>query len=494
MSTTFQPYKLLEGELMAYFGLPSEQAGAAALSLSAFVNYTSQIELEDWQRVMAARLEKLAYQTGQRLLLHGPPQFGKSIIVSQRFPSWILGRDPKHRVRLACYNQTHATRFSKVNLEIMRSPEYLAAFPNPETRVPAVCLADEWSTGARARLNDAQPSFVALGLGSGFTGLGADTLIVDDPYKNREEAFSSIINEGIWGWWREVVVPRLNTDSNVVVMFHRWKTDDLAGKLLEQGGWEHLRFAAIGDGVDDPMEREVGFPLSTRYPVEYLRQVELTQGSAAFASLYQGVPVAREGNMFKWSWFEPNNIVEALPTEGLTFIRYWDKAFTEGGGAYTAGVLMAKHRSGAYYVIDVVRGQWESGSRDAEILRTAQEDSRRCRGVKQWIEQEPGSTGRDSCAVLIQKLAGYSVEADKVTGSKEERADPLASQAQAGNIKILRAPWLRTFLEELTAFPNGKYKDQVDAASGAFNKLALHVTASTPAVAGTRRTSDFGMI
>ena len=95
-----------------------------------------------------------------------------SIIVSQRFPAYVLGVDPLHRIRLACYNVSKAIDFTKVNLEIMRQPEYIRLFPDPRARVPNVCAADDWSTLARAKEMDAQPSLKALGVASGYIGLG----------------------------------------------------------------------------------------------------------------------------------------------------------------------------------------------------------------------------------------------------------------------------------------------------------------------------------
>ena len=59
-----------------------------------------------------------------------------------------------------------------------------------------------------------------------------------------------------------------------------------------------------------------------------------------------------------------------------------------------------------------------------------------------------------------------------VSGDKVVRAEPLAAQAQVGNIRVARAGWTPSYLGELTAFPMGTYADQVDASSGAFNKLA----------------------
>jgi predicted phage terminase large subunit-like protein len=106
------------------------------------------------------------------------------------------------------------------------------------------------------------------------------------------------------------------------------------------------------------------------------------------------------------------------------------------------------------------------------IKSTAQEDSALGR-VETWVEQEPGSGGKESAEATIKNLAGHIVRADRVTGSKEVRAEPFAAQAEAGNVLLVRGDWNRPFVDELTVFPSGRYRDQVDAASGAFNKLAL---------------------
>jgi hypothetical protein len=194
----------------------ASSGGTSAPSLAAFVEQTTQVTLEPWQHIVCDRLARLPDEQGQRILIHGPPQFGKSLIISQRFPAWMLGKKPLGRVRLACYNISHAERFSKVNLSIMQSAEYQAMFP--DALVPDRTTAEEWSTVARAKLLDANPSFKALGLGTGFTGLGVDTLIIDDPYKNRQEALSEATNVNLWGWWSDVVLPRMNPSTNVVVM------------------------------------------------------------------------------------------------------------------------------------------------------------------------------------------------------------------------------------------------------------------------------------
>lgn len=449
-------------------------ASGAVPSLSAFVEQTTAFTLEDWQRVICAKLEELATSHGRRILIHGPPQAGKSIIISQRFPAWILGKQPLGRIRLACYNLTHAERFSKVNLSIMQSAEYAASFPSPDVRVPDHVSAEEWSTAARAKLLDANPSFKALGLGTGFTGLGVDTLILDDPYKNRQDALSETINASVWGWWSDVVLPRMNPSTNVVVMFHRWQDEDLAGRLLQQGGWEYLRFAAIADGGDDdPMGREMGELLSPRYPLPYLDEMKRKQGSSFYA-LYQGTPRAPEGDYFKRGWFE---IVGALPV-GCDFVRYWDLAGGVSASAdRTSGVLMGKDKLGYFYIANVRHGRWAAHERNAIIKQTAYEDRQKYGNVQTHIEQAPGLS-KEPTEDLVRQLAGFPVYADVVSKDKVSRAEPLQAQAQAGNVKVLDAEWNGEYLDELCSFPTGAHDDDVDASSGAFNELAAMETST----------------
>jgi len=444
-------------------------------ALADFIAPTISFELEAWQQFVCRRLQLLPHQTGQRILMHGPPQFGKSIIVSQRFPAWSLGVNPLSRIRLACYNLTHAERFSKVNLSIMRSPEFTRAFPH--VRVPDKVPADEWSTLQRASLLDANPSFKALGLASGFVGMGVDTLIIDDPYKNREEARSPVINASIWGWWTDVVMPRLNPDTNVVVMFHRWVEDDFAGRLQEQGGWEYLRFAAIADGDDDPMGREMGEPLSARYPVDYLEKIQ-AENPQTFLALYQGTPKAREGNMFKLHQLP---IVPALPAgDDIRRIRYWDLGGSDSSKAdYSVGVLMSRTPDGLFYVEDVARGQWSPRERNEHIRATAEADQlrggvhgdgRSRQPVTTWIEKVPG-LAVEVIDNIVRLMAGLAVKTEMARNDKVTRADPFADQCEAGNVRVVAGAWNKAYRDELTAFPNGKNDDQVDASSGAFSKL-----------------------
>ena len=130
---------------------------------------------------------------------------------------------------------------------------------------------------------------------------------------------------------------------------------------------------------------------------------------------------------------------------------------------------MGQGEDGCWYVLDVVRGQWAAPKREQTIRQTAELDGR---DVQIWIEQEPGSGGKESAESTIRNMAGFNIKSERATGEKSVRAEPYAVQVEAGNIKVLRADWNSAFVDEHKTFPVGKYKDQIDAASGAFNKMA----------------------
>uniref|UniRef100_A0A6M3IXD6 Putative structural protein n=1 Tax=viral metagenome TaxID=1070528 RepID=A0A6M3IXD6_9ZZZZ len=144
---------------------------------------------------------------------------------------------------------------------------------------------------------------------------------------------------------------------------------------------------------------------------------------------------------------------------------------TKEGGCFTAGVLMAKDKAGKTWILDVVRGQWAAEEREAVIRQTAEIDGSK---TVVYIEQEPGSGGKESAEGTIRNLAGFICIADRPSGDKVERADPFSVQVNNGNIYLKAGTeWLKDFIEEHRFFPFSKYKDQVDAASGAHAKLVV---------------------
>lgn len=177
---------------------------------------------------------------------------------------------------------------------------------------------------------------------------------------------------------------------------------------------------------------------------------------------------------------------------GAMRVRYWDRAATAGDGCYTAGALLCMpydQKPFRVIVEDIVRGQWHPTDRDKVMLETAQRDAEKYGGeVIIYIEQEGGSGGKEIGQLDVAKLAGFPVFLDVVSGSRSRKKDGVtlpgpakvvramgfAAQVEAGNVAIAKGGWNEPYLDEATAFPEASHADQVDAVSGAFNKLAIH--------------------
>ena len=172
--------------------------------------------------------------------------------------------------------------------------------------------------------------------------------------------------------------------------------------------------------------------------------------------------------MFSRHWF---GTVDAVPAFAKR-ARYWDLAATSQSGSndpdWTVGLKLA-WADGVFYVEDIVRLRGSPGEVERAIVSTARDDGPRCRQI---IEQEPGSAGKSMVAYYVRQLAGLPVTGWRPSGPKEVRADPVASQAEAGNVKLLDRPWRTELLDELELFPLGTHDDQTDALSGAFHNLS----------------------
>ena len=424
-----------------------------------------------WSYSVHIRQQLHRITTGEidRLMIFVHPRIGKSEQVTVRYPVWRLERDSEVRTIIGAYNQILANKFSRKARRIAETRIELA---------PDRQAVEDWETKSGGGLR-------AVGVGSGVTGQGGHLIVIDDPIKNREEANSQTYREKVWEWYTDDLYTRLEPGGAIILIMTRWHEDDLAGRLLadsEGDRWEVVRIPALAEtqqerddyhgriglpvGLPDPLGRQPGAATCPdRYDENALARIKAVLGNSFYA-LYQQRPTAPEGDMFKRHWFE---IVEATPAN-CKRVRYWDKAGTQNGGAFTCGVLMAKSPAGTFYIEDIVRGQWSTGQRESVIRQTAEIDGA---DVTIWHEQEPGSGGKESAEATNRQLAGFKVYADRVTGDKVTRAEPLAAQCEAGNVKIKRAAWNRGYLDRLTAFPGATHKDDTDASSGAFNKLAI---------------------
>jgi hypothetical protein len=69
-------------------------------------------------------------------------------------------------------------------------------------------------------------AYYAVGAGGPITGRGADLLLIDDPIKSREEAYSATARRSLQNWYESVAYTRLQPGGAIVLIQTRWHEDD----------------------------------------------------------------------------------------------------------------------------------------------------------------------------------------------------------------------------------------------------------------------------
>ncbi|EMM77045.1 terminase large subunit domain-containing protein [Leptospira santarosai] len=169
-------------------------------------------------------LEKMEKGEIQRSIINMPPRRGKSQICTRIFPAWFIGKHPNKNVILLSYSDKKAARFGRWVRDCVESPRFQQIFPETNVRAD-MRAAGEWQTTKEGLV-------LSAGLKGGFNGDGADLLIVDDPYKNQEEATSETISEKIIENFMSVGETRLSPNAIILIVHTRWLRNDLTGRLI----------------------------------------------------------------------------------------------------------------------------------------------------------------------------------------------------------------------------------------------------------------------
>ncbi len=402
-------------------------------------------------------------------------RMGKTMLCTQYAPVWYLGMYPDRNVMLISHSARKAEQWGAFTMNVMKEfgPELFGVVVDPDN-------SSKGSWGLKGR----KGTMRSVGIGTAIEGEGIHFGAIDDPL-DPEAAASPAQLDSAWDWYTDAYRPRLMQGSTTLLVMSRWGLRDIAGRIEEHQAktpgsdpWRTVRLPAIAEApLDadletwrDELGRADGESLwPERWPVEDLRQIQLSIPPATWESRYQQNPTAKEGDMFKVaSWKK----VPAVNREHLRMVRAWDLAATKGKGDWTVGVLMGIDSQRRIFVLDVQRVQEDALGVKNLIRAMASLDGKH---VPIWVEQERAGAGKAQVADLKRELVGWVVGGEKATGTKAQRAAPYASQQQDGNVFLVEASWNDAFIEEHRTFgPEGKgrHDDQVDAASLAFDKLA----------------------
>lgn len=401
-------------------------------------------------------------------MIFAPPRHGKSELLSRLFSAYYLSLFPDRWTGINSYAAELAYTLSRNARD-----NYISTGSVMRESARAV---KHWETTQNGGMWSA-------GVGGPITGKGFHLGIIDDPIKNAKDALSEAIHRDHQDWYPSTFYTREEPHGAIVLQATRWNQLDLPGWLLEQEAeeepehWHIVCLEAVKEEeiieiprtcTLEPDERRPGEALCPeRYPLEKLRKIEKRIGSYYWNALYRQRPTPREGSMFKLHQLP---IVPVAPVEAKR-VRYWDLGGSDSTKAdFTVGCLMSKSPEGLFYIEDIERGQWSPRERNERIKVTADADRGKFGSMHTWIEKVPG-LAVEVVDTIVKLLAGHSVHTEMAKNDKVTRADPLASQCEANNVRVVKGPWNLAFRNELTSFPNGLHDDQVDAASGAFSKL-----------------------
>ena len=394
----------------------------------------------------------------------------KSLATNVFWPAWEWGpRDmPGNRYVCASYSQDLTIRDNRRTRMLVKSKWYQALWGDRVQIDP--------EQDSKIRFDTTRRGFkVATSVGGLGTGERGDRVIIDDPH-NIKEGDSEVVLKSTLLWFTEVMPTRLNDPrtSPIIIIMQRVNAQDISGHVLSSDfGYTHLMLPMEFEpdrkciievtGFEDPRTEENELLWKERMPRRVVERDKKVLGSYATAGQYQQRPSPRGGGLFKSMWF---NIIDIKPLGGKA-VQAWDLAATEddANSALTVGILMRRTPGYRIVIEDIIRFRGSPHRVEQAIYSAAENDGH---GVYISIPQDPGQAGKAQKASFIKLLMGYNVHFSPETGDKKLRAQPLAAQAEAGNVDIVRAEWNGAFLDEGEDFPLGKFKDQFDAASRGF--------------------------
>lgn len=405
-----------------------------------------------------------------------PPQHGKSTIVSECFPAWVLGKNPNLKIVGSSYSSYLASKVSRNIQRIIDDGKYTDLFPQtflngkntPKGYLRNVDIFEPvQSTGF----------YKAVGVCGGLTGTPVDIAIIDDPVKDALEAYSVTYRERVWDWYTSVLQTRLHNESKQLFIMTRWHEDDLAGRILksEPEKWTVLTIPAIRESKDDGNEvdpREVGQALwEEKHSLERLLSAK-SRSLRTFNALYQQRPTVEGGNIIKREWFR---IISHSDFRAMRFQEpihfFLDTAYDERKAKTDndpSGILGAC-KIGHNVYITIACKVWKDFPSLIkwlpEWLYANDYDN------QSTLRVEPKANGK-SVVQMLERSTNLNVTYTPTpTEAKDVRLHAVAPRVECGRVYLVNGDWTEEFIDEVCGFPSKAHDEYVDILGYAINYL-----------------------
>ena len=414
------------------------------------------------QKAICDTLEKVV--TGQitRLIINVPPRSGKTELAVKNFIAWCMGNFPDSEFIHASYSKRLATANTYSIRSIMQHEEYNKIFSHTSLSSDSKAK-DEFRTsqGGIVYATGAEGTITGYGAGKMRDYFGG-AIVIDDPHK-AGEANSDTMRQNVLDWFSTTMESRKNSnDTPIIIIMQRLHQHDLSGWLLDGGNgeeWEHLVIPALNEDDETFWEGQ--------FPTESLHRLRASN-SYVFAGQYMQTPTPAGGGIFKRDWWRYYSV---LPDIKFRMI-YADTAMKTGQhNDYSVLQCWGLGGDGKAYMLDQVRGKWES----PELLAQARAFWSKHKGGKSVlrqmkIEDKASGTG------LIQQLKREGIPVIGIPRNKDKvtRGYDAAPMVEAGNVLLPEsAEYISDFLSEADVFPNGAHDDQLDPMMDAISDLLV---------------------
>jgi predicted phage terminase large subunit-like protein len=444
------------------------------------IKYICDAVQEEMELAIAGHPKRYDY-----VVINVPPGSSKSTILMVMLNSWLWSRMPSAGFIGCSYRANLAIKKARLARQVITSEKYQRCFP--EVRI----ARDMNAMGSFGTTKNGERH--SAGTQGMITGFHGTVIVLDDPLDPRG-ARSAAMKMAVREFVFETLpsrVRRLDLVPTFVIQ-QRLAEDDTTGLILDLAKTsshvkiKHICLPATVSDLVNPPELKRFYKDGLLDPLRLSRENLAKQRDIVmeygYAGQYDQSPIPAGGAMFDVTKFKYDEKPPDInnPKLWVKQVRYWDKAATYDDGCYTVGVRMGKTPDQKYWVLHVDRFRFESRARENRIRRVAEIDGP---NVIVGIEQEGGSGGKESAQATVRNLAGFRVVTDRPTGDKITRADPFATQVNGENVYLvpegliekLPEAWHTPYVNEHQFFPFGKFKDQVDASSGAFHLLTSGV-------------------
>lgn len=435
--------------------------------LSKFVPFVTENILmpAPHHKIICDTLDDVLHGRKKRVIIAAPPAHAKSVYTSHNFPALWLGNNPSDKIIACSHTQPFAEDIGRIVRNLVNNPLFGQLFEglsiSPESRAAA-----RWHTTAGG-------SYFSTGVSGSVVGRRANLILVDDPYKSKQVAYSQTERKKISEWYFTDVVPRLLPNGAIVLIQTRWHEDDLAGELLKKSAageiepFELVSLTALCEEPDkDPLGRLYGEALwPSQYSVDKLREIRGGMEDDEWNALYQQRPRPAETGEISSAWFGEYT---SLPKDEAMFVfTSWDTAGTANERAdYTVGLAIAMSlKTRKFYILDMYREKVEFHT----LMKAVPAFQRKHEAVSCLIENK----GTGSSLISVLRNSGISIVPipPQKLGSKESRFELAIPAIESGRVFLPKAaPWKAAFIEELMVFPGGVNDDIVDAFSQAINQ------------------------